>query len=297
MADRVITPSLEDIPLHRSEIRRVISAFFSRRISVIGFTIVVIVGLTAIFASLLAPYNPNEIKLSNALAAPGASHLLGTDVFGRDTLSRIIYGCRTSLMVGLMAVGLGATTGVSLGLIAGYFGGWVNGLIMRAIDALMCIPPILNALIIAVALGPGLRNLVIALSIGSIPTMTRLMCGQVLSIKQNDYILASEVMGSSDLRIMLKHIVINAFPPILVMLTIGLGVGILSEAGMSFLGVGVQSPTAAWGSMVAEGYPKLMSTPILSFAPGLAIMITIFGFNMTGDGLRDALDPKLKGVL
>jgi peptide/nickel transport system permease protein len=279
-----------------SEARRVFRVFFGRKLAVIGLVLIVILILTAIFAPWLAPYNPYKMDIPNKLASPSWNHPLGTDMLGRDVLSRIIYGSRTSLLVGVGAVGIASIVGGSLGLIAAYFGGATFHIIMRCIDALMAIPMLLNALIIASVLGGGLKNVIIALGIGMISGQCRMMCGQALSVKQNDYVLAGRAMGMSDMRMMLQQILPNAFPPLLVMITIGLGSTILAEAGLSFLGLGIAPPGAAWGSMINDGYKYLMTNPVLSFAPGVAIMLVVFGFNMMGDGLRDALDPKLRGA-
>jgi peptide/nickel transport system permease protein len=280
-----------------SEFRRFRRVLLNRWIVVLGIVIIVILVLTAIFASLFAPYNPYKQNLSESLQQPNAKHLLGTDLLGRDTLSRVIYGTRTSLMVGFIAVGIAATIGMSLGLIAGYFGGWTFTIIMRFMDALMSLPMIALALIIASMLGSGLKNVMIALGIGLMPGYTRLMCGQVLSAKENEYILAGRAMGASNIRIMLRHILPNCFPPLIVLMTMMLGTTILAEAGLSFLGVGIEPPGAAWGAMVNDGYRYLLTNPVLSFAPGVAVMLVVFAFNMVGDGLRDALDPRLRGTL
>ena len=186
---------------------------------------------------------------------------------------------------------------MTLGLIAGYFGGWRYVIIMRFMDALMSFPMILLALLITTLLGGGLVNVMIALGIALMPGYARIMCGQVLSIKESDYILAGHSMGASDFRIMLRHVLPNSLPPLIVMITMMMGMTILAEAGLSYLGIGVELPTATWGGMVNEGYQRLTTNPILSFAPGIAIMLVVFSFNMVGDGLRDALDPKLRGVL
>jgi ABC-type dipeptide/oligopeptide/nickel transport system permease subunit len=212
-------------------------------------------------------------------------------------LSRILYGAQTSLIIGLSVVFISTTIGVVLGLTAAYFGGTIYNIIMRFVDALMAFPMILLALLVASLLGGGMKNVIIALSIGYIAPPTRMMCGVALSVKQNEYILAARTMGLSNFRIMVQQILPNAFAPLLVTLTIGLGAVILAEAGLSFLGVGITQPTAAWGSMVNDGYKYLLSNPALSFAPGIAIMVAVFGFNMIGDGLRDALDPRLRGVV
>jgi peptide/nickel transport system permease protein/oligopeptide transport system permease protein len=201
------------------------------------------------------------------------------------------------LIVGLIVVSLAATFGMGLGLFAGYFGGWTHMVVMRFVDTLMSFPMILLALVISALLGGGLKNVIIALSVGLTPVYSRLMCGQVLTIKENDYITAGRAMGARNLRIMVRHLVPNCLPPLIVLITMMLGTTILAEAGLSFLGVGIEPPTAAWGSMVNDGREYLLTHPILSFAPGLAIMLTVFAFNMVGDGLRDALDPRLRGTL
>ena len=280
-----------------SEFRRVVRVFFGRKVAVIGLFIFIILVLTAIFAPLLAPYEPNKMSLDEKLQQPGQAHLLGTDSLGRDTLSRIIYGTRTSLAVGLGAISIAVIIGGSLGLIAAYSGGIVFAVIMRLTDALMASPMIINALIIASLLGGGLKNVIIALGIGMISGQCRMMCGQALTIKENDYITAARSLGASPLRMMLRHILPNAFPPVLVLTTIGLGTTILAEAGLSFLGLGIAPPQPAWGSMVNDGRDYMLRLPILTVAPGLAIMLVVYAFNMVGDGLRDALDPGLRGRL
>jgi ABC-type dipeptide/oligopeptide/nickel transport system permease subunit len=216
---------------------------------------------------------------------------------GRDVLSRIIYGTRTSLLVGIVSVGIAASVGMTLGLFAGYFEGTVYIVIMRLMDAMMSLPMILLALVIAALLGGGLKNVMIALGIGLVPGYARLMCAQTLSIKENEYVTAGRSFGASNLRIMFCHILPNSFPPLIVMMTMMLGLAILSEAGLSFLGIGIEPPGAAWGSMISDGYKYLLTNPILSFAPGIAIMLVVFAFNMVGDGLRDALDPRLRGTI
>ena len=280
-----------------SEFRRVIRVFFGRKVAVVGLVFILLLIITAIFAPLLAPYSPYKMDLANQLAPPSWDHLLGTDPLGRDILSRIIYGSRTSLLVGITAVAVSAVIGETMGLIAALYGGWVFAVIMRLTDALMSIPMLLNALIIAALLGGGIKNVIIALAVGGIAGQCRMMCGQTMTIMQNDYILAGRSIGVSDLRMIVRHLFPNAFPPLLVMITIALGTTILAEAGLSFLGIGIVPPTCAWGSMVNDGYKYLLTNPVLSFAPGLAIMMVVFGFNMMGDGLRDSLDPRLRGTL
>jgi peptide/nickel transport system permease protein len=286
-----------EAPRRISGFKRFTRVFFGRKIVIFGMIVIGLLIVTAIFAPWLAPYNYKDPSLKETLAHPSVAHLLGTDSLGRDTLSRIIYGSRTALIVGLVAVGIAAVIGMSLGLLAGFYGRFTNTIIMRFMDALMSIPMILLAVTIAALLGGGLRNVVISLGIALIPPYARLMCGQVLIVKQNDYITASRAGGASNLRIMLVHILPNCFPPLIVLLTMQIGMAILSEASLSFLGIGIRPPDAAWGSMVSEGYLNMLRAPILSIAPGLALMLVVFAFNMVGDGLRDALDPKLRGTL
>ena len=270
---------------------------FSRKVVVVGAVIIVLIIIVAAFAPWLAPYDPYETNLKEALDTPSKAHLLGTDALGRDTLSRIIYGSRTSLLVGIVSIFIAATLGLLLGLIAGYYGGVANNIIMRLIDCLMAFPMILLALVIASVLGGGLNNVMIAIGIGLTSVYARLMCGQVLSIRENDYILAGKSLGSSNIRTMFWHILPNTFPSMIVLLTLQLGGLILAEAGLSFLGVGITPPTPAWGAMVADGRRYLLEYPWLSLSPGLAIMLVVFAFNLVGDGLRDALDPRLRGIL
>jgi len=280
-----------------SELRRFFRTFVNRGVVVFGLVIIIIFIIAAIFAPWLAPYNPDKIDMNNARLQPSGSHWLGTDSLGRDTLSRVIYGARVSLMIGLVVVLFSSIVGMSLGLIAGYFGGWVHAIIMRLMDMLMAFPVLVLALLVAAILGGGLVNVIWALAFAMVPIYARLMCGQAISVKENDYVLAGRSMGASHIRIMLRHLAPNCFPPLIVMMTMMLGTTILAEAGLSFLGIGVQPPIPTWGNMVNDGRDYLLSNPLLSFAPGLAIMLVVYAFNMIGDGLRDALDPQLRGVI
>jgi len=295
--EAVISTGVAEAPPRVSEWRRFRRVFLGRILVLIGLVIIAFFVFIAIFAPLLAPYPPNDPDLASALQQPSSTHLLGTDALGRDTLSRVIYGARTSLMIGLIVVVIATIIGMTLGLVAGYYGGWTYNIIMRFIDALMSFPMILLAMVIAALLGNGMRNVIIALSIAMMPGYARLMCAQVLAVKENDYVTAGRSIGASNLRIMLRHIVPNCLPPLIVLITMQLGSVILAEAGLSFLGIGITPPTPAWGSMVNDGRQYLLTLPILSFAPGLALMLVVFGFNMVGDGLRDALDPRLRGAL
>ena len=292
----------QEAPVRVSEWRRFRRVFFERRLVTFGLVILLLMMIAAIFAPLLAPYDPYELGgRGESLLQPSGEHLLGTDLLGRDTLSRIIYGARTALMVGFISVGVGGIIGVPLGIIAGYFGGVINPVIMRAMDAIMCFPMLLLALFLAAVLLEydidGIWVVIIALSIAIIPGYARVTHGLTLSIKENDYILAQRAMGSSNIRVMFRHILPNAFPPLIVLVTMQLGALILAEAGLSFLGIGIDPPGAAWGAMVFDGYKYLASNMVLWLSPGIAIALVVFAFNIVGDGLRDALDPRLRGLL
>ena len=280
-----------------SGLRRFFRVFFGRRIVLFGLVVLVLYILVAIFADLLAPYDPYEINLDAVLVPPSGEHILGTDLSGRDMLSRLIHGVRLTLIVGISTILFASVCGTILGLVAGYFGGWIQTIIMRCIDALMGFPMILLALVIATVLGGGTRNVIIALGIALIAGFARVMCGQTMSLKENDYVTAGRSLGFNNWRLMWNHIVPNAFPPMIILATMNIGMVILMEAGLSFLGIGIQAPAAAWGSMVSAGYKYLRTNPWISVAPGLAIMLIVFSLNMVGDGLRDALDPRLRGTL
>ena len=297
MAESTVITEISEAPPRVSEWKRFRRVFFSRGIVTFGLVVLVILALVAIFANFLAPYDPYMPASGPALAQPSSEHWLGTDILGRDTLSRLLYGSRTALEVGFISVIIGSIIGISMGIMAGYMGASANVIIMRAMDALLCFPMILLALVLAAVLGSGIKNVIIALSVATIPGYARVTCGLTMSIKENDYIMAERAIGPSSFRIMFGHILPNAFPPLIVLMTMQLGSLILAEAGLSFLGIGIEPPGAAWGAMVNDGYKYLMHNPVLSFAPGLAIMLVVFAFNMVGDGLRDALDPRLRGLL
>jgi peptide/nickel transport system permease protein len=280
-----------------SELRRFLRVFLGRKLVIFGMVITLLIIIMAIFAPILAPYDPYKLGVGNILESPSSHHLLGTDYLGRDVLSRIIYGAQTSLVVGVVVVAVAAVIGMGLGMLAGYYGGWLNAIIMRCIDALMVFPMILLAMVIATLLGGGLWNVVISLTVALIPIYARVMCAQTLSVKETDYVIAERSIGASNTRIMLRHVIINTLPPLIVIMTMMLGSVILAEAGLSFLGIGIVPPTPSWGSMVNDGRDYLLDHPLLSFAPGLAIMLIVFSINMVGDGLRDALDPRLRGTL
>jgi peptide/nickel transport system permease protein len=297
MAEGTGISSVNEAPPRVNELRRFFRVFLGRGLVVFGMVVFVAFLIIAIFAPQIAPYDPLKRNLEEALQQPNAQHLLGTDAIGRDTLSRLIYGTRISLIVGVLVVTIAGGFGVILGAIAGYFGGFIGAVIMRLMDTLMTIPMMILALAISALLGGGLKNVVIALGFGLIPGYARLMASQVMVAKETDYVMSGHAMGASNWRIIIRHIVPNCFSPILVLITMMMGTTILAEAGLSFIGIGITPPTPAWGGMVTDGRNYLLSNPFLSVAPGVAIMLMVFSFNMIGDGLRDALDPRLRGII
>lgn len=279
-----------------NEFKRFVRVFFKRKIVLVGFILMVLVLITAAFAEIIAPYDPYEQHLENYLLGPSSAHLLGTDALGRDLLSRVIHGTRIALSVGVGTVLIAAVVGTLIGLVAGYFEGILQTVIMRLTDALLAIPPLVLAIIVAALLKIGVQGVIIAMAITLLPGYIRLVCGQVLSIKQNDYVMVCRSMGTKKARILFRHILPNSISPLIVQMTMMMGIAILMEASLSFLSMGILPPTPAWGSMAFDGYKYLIQRPLLSLAPGVAIMILVFAFNMVGDGLRDALDPKLRGT-
>lgn len=264
------------------------------RLAVVGLIVLILLVLMAIFAPLLAPYHYAQQNLAESFESPSWKHLLGTDDFGRDILSRIIYGAQISLQVGLFAVALAMLIGGGLGAVAGYYGGRTDDVIMRLMDVLLSIPQILLAVTIAAALGPGLLNLTIAVGVAALPTFARVVRGAVLSIAGQEYIEAAHCMGASDFWIITRHILPNCSAPIIVQATLRVAQAILAAAALSFLGLGIQPPFPEWGGMLASARGFIRGYSYMTIFPGLAIMITIMALNFLGDGLRDAMDPKLK---
>jgi peptide/nickel transport system permease protein len=264
------------------------------KMAMFGLFIITLLIFAAIFADFIAPYGFDDQNLKARLIGPGSGYLLGTDNFGRDIFSRIIYGSRISLQVGFIAVGISAIVGGSLGATAGYYGGKLDNFVMRLMDVLLAIPSILLAISIVAALGPGLQNVMIAVGIGSIPSYARIVRASVLSIRDQEFVEAARAVGANDFRIITKHILPNSMAPIIVQATLGVAGAILSAAGLSFIGLGIQPPTPEWGAMLSSGRDYLRDHWHVATFPGLAIMITIFALNLLGDGLRDALDPRLK---
>lgn len=272
--------------------------FFGRGvIAYIAVAIIALLFFVAIFAPILTPYNPNQIDLMSSLALPGAKHLLGCDLHGRDLLTRIFYGARISLTLGVFSCIVGAVAGMALGLIAGYTDGPLSSIIMRYVDVQLAIPPMLFTIVIGVLVGHSIIGMIIAMSFGMLPSYIRLMYGLVLSLKNSDYIMALKFANVSTPRIIVRHLLPNAFPTMMVTFTMNIGGTIMLESTLSFLGIGIQQPTASWGSMVADGYQYMFTRPLLAFIPGLCILLVVLSFNIAGDSLRDAIDPRLRGKL
>lgn len=250
--------------------------------------------LLAIFAPLVAPYDPYEGNMPMALKGPSADHLLGTDELGRDILSRIIYGAQISLRVGIIAVTIALFAGMVLGATAGYYGGLIDNIIMRFMDIMLAFPSLLLAITFMVVLGKGIENAIIAIGIVSVPEYARIVRGSVLSAKENEYVQAARTIGCHDGQIIFRHILPNVTAPIIVRATLGISAAILETAALGFLGLGVQPPYAEWGTMLGSGRGYLLNAPHLVTFPGMAIALTVMAFNLLGDGLRDALDPRLR---
>jgi len=265
-------------------------------LSIFAAIVVLVLIFTAIFGPMLAPYDPNNIDMNSRFDAPSLAHPFGADDLGRDILSRIMVGARISLQVGLIAVGLSATVGTLLGLVGGYAGRITDEIIMRAMDILFAFPAILLAIAIMAALGKGITNAMIAIGIVYVPIFARIARSSVLAIREEEFIEAARATGSSDMRIMFRHILPNILSPLIVETTLSLSFAILAEAALSFFGLGTQPPDPSWGRMLSEGRAYFNQSPWLGIWPGLAIMMTVMGFNLLGDGLRDALDPRLKNV-
>jgi peptide/nickel transport system permease protein len=262
--------------------------------AVAGAFVLAAIVLLAVFAPIVAPYDPIAQDSQAIRASPSREHLFGADTFGRDVFTRVLYGGRQSLPVGLVAVGIAAIIGVTFGLIAGYRGGYIDSLIMRATDMMLAFPGILLAMTIVAILGTSLFNLMLAVGIASIPEYTRVVRGSVLSAREMEYVTAARVSGARDRAVMLRHILPNVLPPIIVLATLGIAGAIILGSTLSFLGLGIQPPTAEWGNMLSDGRSMMRHFWWVSFFPGLAIMLTVLAINLLGDGLRDALDPRLR---
>ena len=253
-------------------------------IAIVGFFIII-----AIFAPMIAPYNPGQIDIENILTAPSRPHIFGTDSLGRDLFSRMVYGARISLMVGFIAVGIASIIGIALGAIAGYYGKWVNAIIMRFIDIMLCFPTFFLILAVIALLEPSIINIMVIIGATSWMGMARLMAAEILSLKERDFIYAERAIGASDLRIIAKHLIPNAMAPVLVSITLGIAGAILVESSLSFLGIGVQPPTPSWGNILSEGKAVMGAGWWMMLFPGLAIFITVLGYNLLGEGIREKL--------
>lgn len=262
--------------------------------AIVGLIIVLTFIVIAVFAPYIAPYDPFEMNLINRQEAPSWEHPFGTDFFGRDIMSRMIFGARISLIMGISVIAVRAFIGIILGLLAGYYGGWVETIIMRLTDAVIAFPGIILALAIMAVRGPGLFNVFFALSIVGWTTFCRLVRGEVLSVRERDYVIAARGLGARDFKIMLGHILPNIMPAIVIYATLGIAAPIISEAGLSFLGLGARSDQITWGFMISMARPYIRYAWWSITFPGLAIVVVVLGFNLLGDGLRDALDPRMK---
>jgi peptide/nickel transport system permease protein len=278
----------------RRDTQRALRKLKSNRAAVGGTVVILVLVVAAVFAPLLAPYNPYTVTLETRLQPPGAAHFLGTDELGRDILSRLLYGARVSLWVGIVTVALAGLIGVAGGLVAGYLGGYWDAVIMRLVDVFLAFPVIVLAIAIVAVRGPGLTNVLIALALVYWTTYARVARSVVLILREEEYTWAARTLGASAARIMVRHLLPNAIAPLVVLASLGMGNAIVAEAALSFLGLGIQPPEASWGSMLNVGMGFLRDASFLSIMPGLAIFVTVLGFNLLGDGLRDALDPRLR---
>ncbi|MGM0437484.1 MAG: ABC transporter permease [Bacillota bacterium] len=271
------------------------SKFYKNKLAVIGAIIIIIEIFVALLAPWIAPYDPTEPSYVKVLNSPSAEHFLGTDNLGRDVFSRVVHGTRVSLSAGLIAVSIALVIGVPIGLISGYYQGFLDEfIIMRFTDAMMALPSLVLALALSAIMGAGLRNAMIAIGIIFTPRYIRLVRGEVLSVKEDQYIEAAHALGMSDLRLLFKHILPNITSPIMVQATLNIATGIIVEAGLSYLGLGTQPPVPSWGNMLSSGQGYLEQAPWIALSSGIAIFISVLAFNLLGDGLRDMLDPKEK---
>lgn len=294
------SPSAIQSPLVRLEANReirsrrkiIMSRLLANKLAMLGGIIVVVLVIVAIIGPWITPHDPLEMTLAKQFMGPSREHWMGTDDFGRDILSRLIAGSRQSLMVGIVSISIGALIGMAIGLISGYFGGRTDMTFQRLIDIMLAFPDLLLALAIVAVLGPSLVNVMIAVGIGSIPVYARLIRGQVLALKEKEYVESARASGALPMRIILSHILPNSLSPLIVMASLGIAGAILTGAALSFIGMGAQPPAPEWGAMLSSGRSYIRHEWWIATFPGLALAITAFGFNLLGDGLRDALDPR-----
>ena len=259
------------------------------KLTIFGLAIVGFFVMVAVFAPMIAPYNPGQIDIENILTVPSNSHIFGTDSLGRDLFSRMVYGTRISLLVGFIAVGIATLLGIALGSIAGYYGKWVDTIIMRFIDIMLCFPTFFLILAVIALLEPSIVNIMIIIGATSWMGMARLIRAEILSLKERDFIYAERAIGASDLRIITRHLIPNAMAPVLVSITLGIAGAILVESSLSFLGIGVQPPTPSWGNILSEGKAVMGAGWWMMLFPGLAIFITVLGYNLLGEGIREKI--------
>lgn len=281
----------------RSRRAEVWSAVLANRLAVAGLVVLGVLVLAAVFGNVLAPYGLNEQNIPNRLARPSWTHWFGTDDLGRDVFSRVLIAARGSLQVGVIAVGIALGLGVPIGLVAGYYGGVVDAVLMRLMDIVFSFPAILLAIAVVAVRGPGLTNAMIAIGIVYMPIFARIARGSVITVRSEVYVRAARSLGASDARILRKHVLPNIVAPLIVQTSLSMAFAILSEAALSFLGLGVQPPQPSWGRMLADGRGFIKQAPWIGIFPGLAILVTVMAFNLVGDGLRDALDPRQKSVI
>jgi peptide/nickel transport system permease protein len=260
--------------------------------AMLGGAIVLLVILSALMAPIIAPDDPGAMEMTKRLAKPSSEHLMGTDQFGRDLFSRVLYGARISLTVALVAVSVSLVLGVAVGLVSGYYGGLLDLIVQRVVDIFLAFPVLLLAIALIAALGPSPRNVVLALGLVNWTAYTRVVRVDVMALKHREFVQSARLLGASDARILVRHVLPNVLSPVIVLATLGLGTAIVAESALSFLGLGVQPPRPSWGWTVAFGTRFLRDAPHLSTFPGLAIMISVMGFNLLGDGLRDLMDPR-----
>ncbi|MDQ6917603.1 MAG: ABC transporter permease [Pseudomonadota bacterium] len=272
-----------------------LKAFNTNKTSWIGLAVFLIVIALAIFAPVLAPFDPNDQNILEKLRPPSSEHWLGTDSFGRDTLSRILYGARVSLVIGIVSTLAAMLIGTAIGMLAGWHGGRIDTVTMQAMDVLLAFPSLILGLILVAMLGPSMHNIIIAIALTSIPPFARIARAPTIAIKEREFVLAGRALGYSDTRLLAGHILPNILPEILVMGSLWLANAIRTEASLAFVGLGVKPPTATWGGMIREGFENILDSYTLALVPSIAILVVIFALNLLGDGLRDAIDPKLKG--
>lgn len=277
-----------------SQLHMMWSALRQNRIAVVGMIIIILLIVLAFVGDFIAPYDPLGQNMAASKQGPSAAHWFGTDMQGRDIFSRVLSGTKYSLLIGICAVAFSLVIGTVLGAVAGYFGGWVDTLIMRCMDIMLSIPSILLAITLMAAFGQGLSKAIVAIGIVSIPEYARIVRSSILSVKENDYVAAAKVIGNNDGRIIFKHILPNVISSIVVRATLGISTAILDIAALGFLGMGVKPPTPEWGTMLGDAKAYILSMPHMIIFPGIAISITVLAFNLFGDGLRDALDPKAR---